>query len=46
MIDIARPAKVVTAKTVATFESRLNRHWKSQDIYYEYREHIQTYKGV
>jgi ribonuclease P/MRP protein subunit RPP40 len=37
------PSSVVTAKTVVTFESRLDRHWKNQDIYYEYREHIETY---
>ena len=36
------PTTVVSAKTVATFEARLDRLWKDQPLYYHYREYIQT----
>ncbi len=35
------PETVVSAKTVNCFEARLDRHWKNQPLYYNYREKIQ-----
>jgi hypothetical protein len=37
------PDSVVTAKNIVTFESRLDRLWKDQPLYYNYKECIQNY---
>ena len=39
------PRSVVTAKSVQSFESRLDKYWKDQPIYYNYREQIITQPG-
>ena len=37
------PESVMTAKNIVTFESRLDRLWKDQPLYYNYKECIQNY---
>jgi hypothetical protein len=37
------PDSVVTANNIVTFESRLDRLWKDQPLYYNYKECIQNY---
>ena len=36
------PSSVVSAKTVKSFEARLDRHWQEQPLYYNYSESIKN----
>ena len=38
------PLSVVSATTVRSFESRLDKHWKNQPLYYEYKEIIAAWQ--